>query len=161
MILEELPRLAAVIAVGDRPSQKERCVLTLDLAAQRKLAGPSGEIAVDPTMTAEVPAVQLNNSEDGSDLGGDDDDPVDDSELDPMGLDESTSRPTAGHIVLAASIDDLSQPCGTVLQIEPDGTGSVTNHLNETIQVTPVGVTEAFAHDMATRIADILTDSFL
>ncbi len=63
--------------------------------------------------------------------------------------------------MLADSIDELTQPCGTVLQIEPDGTGSVTNHLNETIQVTPIGVTEAFAHDMATRIADILTNSFL
>ena len=73
----------------------------------------------------------------------------------------TTSVPTPGYILLAESLDELTQPCGSVLQIEPDGTGLVTNHLNETIQVTPIGVTEAFAHDMATRIADILTDSFL
>ena len=67
----------------------------------------------------------------------------------------------SGMILLADSIEEIDQPCGTVLQIHPDGTASVTNHLNETIQVTPIGATEAFAHDMATRVADILTNSFL
>lgn len=72
-----------------------------------------------------------------------------------------TRRNSSAMILLADSIEEIDHPCGTVLQIHPDGTASITNHLNETIQVTPIGATEAFAHDMATRVADILTDSFL
>ncbi len=79
---------------------------------------------------------------------------------DPSRQPAATTNPS-GMILLADSIEEIDQPCGTVLQIHPDGTASVTNHLNETIQVTPIGATEAFAHDMATRVADILTNSFL
>ncbi len=102
-------------------------------------------VVVDPHPTTEVPVI------DPADVGG----------ADELGVLGSVRAQTPGYIVLAETVDELSRPCGTVLQIESDGTGSVTNHLNETIQVTPIGVTEAFAHDMATRIADILTDSFL
>ncbi|MDH3295979.1 MAG: hypothetical protein OER95_16805, partial [Acidimicrobiia bacterium] len=81
---------------------------------------------------------------------------------DPDTLDVADTHPAdGGLIILAESIEDVDVPCGTVLQIHPNGTGAITNHLNETIQVTPIGATEAFAHDMATRVADILTDSFL
>ena len=114
---------------------------------------PDAPIADDPQPTAEVPVVQAGGDDAGTidirEAAGDDQEP------------DYDRAPTSGYIVLADSVDELTQPCGTVLQIEPDGTGSVTNHLNETIQVTPIGVTEAFAHDMATRIADILTNSFL
>ena len=71
------------------------------------------------------------------------------------------TQESGAMILLADSLEEIDHPCGTVLQIHPDGTASITNHLNETIQVTPIGTTEAFAHDMATRVADILTDGFL
>ncbi len=99
----------------------------------------------DPSLTAEHPAVVIDA----------------DTDLDDLDLGRGETGLSPGYIILADSLEELTRPCGSVLQIEPDGTGSVTNHLNETIQVTPIGVTEAFAHDMATRIADILTDSFL
>ncbi len=108
------------------------------------------EIAVDPAPTADVPVLGPEATEPGRTNDAD--------ELDLLGSHET---PVPGYILLADSVDELTRTCGMILQIEPDGTGSVTNHLNETIQVTPIGVTEAFAHDMATRIADILTDSFL
>ncbi len=108
------------------------------------------EIAVDPAPTADVPEIGPEATEPGRLNDAD--------ELDLLGSHET---PVTGYILLADSVDELTRTCGMILQIEPDGTGSVTNHLNETIQVTPIGVTEAFAHDMATRIADILTDSFL
>ncbi|MDH3300920.1 MAG: hypothetical protein OES24_10475 [Acidimicrobiia bacterium] len=129
-------------------------------------------IVHDPAATGEVPVVRVDG-DDGNDTDSDgtnSDDPDDETDnegtdavFSPDAVDEvgSARGLIPGYIVLADSVDELTQPCGTVLQIEPDGTGSVTNHLNETIQVTPIGVTEAFAHDMATRIADILTNSFL
>ncbi len=104
-------------------------------------AGPDDDVDDDLANTAEIPVTE--------------------SDVDDLDALDAVEAIAPGYIVLAESLDELTQPCGSVLQIEADGTGMVTNHLNETIQVTPIGVTEAFAHDMATRIADILTDSFL
>ena len=44
-----------------------------------------------------------------------------------------------GMIALAETVQELPDNCGTILQIQANGTGTVTNHLGETIQVTPIG----------------------
>lgn len=123
----------------------------MELDSERSTDVDDDGIAIDPEPTGEVPVIGDGGIDQNAGEEGDD-------ELDVLG---SVQTLTPGYIVLAETLDELTQPCGTVLQIESDGTGSVTNHLNETIQVTPIGVTEPFAHDMATRIADILTNSFL
>lgn len=78
--------------------------------------------------------------------------------FDSAGLDhEKVMNNEMGLIVIAETVDELPSYCGTIMQIDTDGTCHVANHLGETVPGTPIGVTEAFAHDMATRIADVLS----
>ena len=129
--------------VRTEPAGETEAEADVDVDVDVETDGGDAGVSAEPEGTAESPVIDLTDPDD----------------LDVLGA--ASQALTPGYIVLADTLEELTQPCGTVLQIEPDGTGSVTNHLNETIQVTPIGVTEAYAHDMATRIADILTDSFL
>lgn len=63
-----------------------------------------------------------------------------------------------GLIALATEEAELPEGCGTVLGLHADGSADITNHLGETVPGTPIGVTQAFALDMASRIADIVAD---
>ncbi len=82
---------------------------------------------------------------------------VDGSEhLEPAGLSLGDAGPDSGLIVLGMDRSSVPDGCATYIGISDDGRATVTNHFNEEISATPIGVTEAFAHDMATRIADIL-----
>ncbi len=76
--------------------------------------------------------------------------------LEPAGLSIGDSGPDSGLIVLGMDRSSVPDGCATYIGIADDGRATVTNHFNEEISATPIGVTEAFAHDMATRIADIL-----
>jgi hypothetical protein len=55
----------------------------------------------------------------------------------------------AGAVILADSVEDLPSYCGTVLQVDGAGGGLLTNHLGHIINGTPIGVTTAFASDVA------------
>lgn len=82
------------------------------------------------------------------------------SHYDKAGLDQDeVDSGRLGLIALAVDETELPKRCGTVLQLHADGSAAVTNHLGETIPGTPIGVTQAFALDMATRIADLLADT--
>lgn len=76
--------------------------------------------------------------------------------LEPAGLSVADAGPDYGIIVLGPNRSSVPDGCATYIAAGDDGTAIVTNHLGEEISATPIGVTEAFAHDMATRIADIL-----
>lgn len=76
--------------------------------------------------------------------------------LETAGLSIGNAGPKNGIIVLAPDRESIPDGCATYIAAEDGGTAVVTNHLGEEISATPIGVTEAFAHDMATRIADIL-----
>lgn len=64
-----------------------------------------------------------------------------------------------GLIALGETIDDIPPYCGTVLQVEADGTGAVTNHLGQRIGGTPVGITTDYAVQMARRINYVMSKS--
>jgi hypothetical protein len=79
--------------------------------------------------------------------------------FDGAGLDhEAVQNNEMGLIVLAESLDDLPEYCGTILQITPDGRCQVSNHLGEQIIGTPIGVTAGFAAATAAAITDAVGD---
>ncbi len=149
--------LPAIMSTGDDSPY----MVTIIDGADGALADEAAREAADEAAGDSTDDADPTGATDQADVGADDPYPTGEVPLVNLDAGGDSESPTAGCIVLADSVDELSRPCGTVLQVEPDGTGSVTNHLNETIHVTPIGVTEAFAHDMATRITDILTKSFL
>lgn len=73
------------------------------------------------------------------------------------GLDqEMVKRNEMGLIVLGETIDDLPEYCGSVLQIDPDGSCTVTNHLGEQVVGTPIGVPTTLASEIALDVAAAL-----
>ena len=63
-----------------------------------------------------------------------------------------------GLIVLAESLDELPEYCGTVLELLPTGECRVTNHLGEQVSGTPIGVAANFAAATAAMIKDAVGD---
>lgn len=77
--------------------------------------------------------------------------------FDSAGFDhDKVKRNEMGLIVLGNTIDDLPEYCGTVLQVGPDGSCTVTNHLGEQVMGTPIGITTALATETAMDIATAL-----
>ena len=71
---------------------------------------------------------------------------------------ESVKQNEMGLIVLAESVDDLPDYCGTVLELTPEGQCRVTNHLGEQVNGTPIGVTTNFAASVASLVRDAVGD---
>ncbi len=71
---------------------------------------------------------------------------------------EAVKNNEMGLIVLAETLDELPDYCGTILLISPDGQCQVTNHLGERISGTPIGVTTDFAVAAATIIREAVGD---
>ncbi|MEM9655326.1 MAG: hypothetical protein AAGA65_24755 [Actinomycetota bacterium] len=71
---------------------------------------------------------------------------------------EAVKNNEMGLIVLAESVDDLPDYCGTVLEITSDGQCRVTNHLGEQITGTPIGVTTRFAASLAGMVREAVGD---
>lgn len=63
-----------------------------------------------------------------------------------------------GLIVLAESFDELPDGCGTIVEITPNGQCRVTNHLNEQIVGTPIGVTGSFAASTSALVRQAVGD---
>ncbi len=63
-----------------------------------------------------------------------------------------------GLIVLAESFDELPDDCGTIVEITPNGQCRVTNHLNEQIVGTPIGVTGSFAASTSALVRQAVGD---
>ncbi|MGF1600277.1 MAG: hypothetical protein ACFCVK_25830 [Acidimicrobiales bacterium] len=61
-----------------------------------------------------------------------------------------------GLVVLADSVEDLPSNCGTVLQVDVDGAGLLTNHLGHIIAGTPVGVDTGTAAILATALRALM-----
>jgi hypothetical protein len=79
--------------------------------------------------------------------------------FDGAGLDhDAVQRHELGLIVLAETLDELPEYCGTILQITPDGRCQVSNHLGEQVVGTPIGVTAGFAAATAAVITDAVGD---
>jgi hypothetical protein len=62
----------------------------------------------------------------------------------------------AGVVFLADSVEDLPSYCGTVLQVDGVGSGLLTNHLGNIITGTPIGITTAFASEMAADLVAVM-----
>ncbi len=71
---------------------------------------------------------------------------------------EAVKNNEMGLIVLAETLEELPDYCGTVLLISPDGQCQVTNHLGERVSGTPIGVTADFAVAAAAIIRDAVGD---
>ncbi len=71
---------------------------------------------------------------------------------------EAVKNNEMGLIVLAETLDELPDYCGTILLISPDGQCQVTNHLGERVSGTPIGVTTDFAVAAATIIREAVGD---
>jgi hypothetical protein len=71
---------------------------------------------------------------------------------------ESVKQNEMGLIVLAESVDDLPDYCGTVLELTPEGQCRVTNHLGEQVNGTPIGVTTNFAASLAGMVREAVGD---
>ncbi len=81
------------------------------------------------------------------------------SHFEGAGLDPAkVLRNEMGLIVLAQSLDELPDYCGTILQISADGRCQVSNHMGEQALGTPIGVTAGFAGEAAVRLAGIIGD---
>lgn len=71
---------------------------------------------------------------------------------------ESVKQNEMGLIVLAETVDDLPDYCGTVLELTSDGQCRVTNHLGEQVTGTPIGVTTSFAASLAGMVREAVGD---
>lgn len=71
---------------------------------------------------------------------------------------EAVKKNEMGLIVLADSVDDLPDYCGTVLELTSDGQCRVTNHLGEQVTGTPIGVTVSFAASLAGIVREAVGD---
>ena len=72
---------------------------------------------------------------------------------------EAVKNNEMGLIVLAESLNDLPDYCGTILLVSNDGHCQITNHLGERIAGTPIGVTSEFAAAAATIVHDAIGDT--
>jgi hypothetical protein len=74
--------------------------------------------------------------------------------FDGAGLDhETVRRNEMGLIALGQTLDDLPDYCATVLQIDSAGRCTVTNHLGERVDGTPIGLAKSAAASLARSIA--------
>ena len=71
---------------------------------------------------------------------------------------EAVKNNEMGLIVLAETLEELPDYCGTILLISPDGQCQVTNHLGERVSGTPIGVTADFAVAASAIIRDAVGD---
>ena len=62
----------------------------------------------------------------------------------------------AGAVFLAESVEELPSYCGTVLQVDGAGSGLLTNHLGHIIAGTPIGITTAFAAELADDLMAVM-----
>ena len=62
----------------------------------------------------------------------------------------------AGAVFLADSVEELPSYCGTVLQVDGGGSGLLTNNLGNIIAGTPIGITTAFAAEMADDLMTVM-----
>ncbi|MEM7275486.1 MAG: hypothetical protein AAF547_20590 [Actinomycetota bacterium] len=63
-----------------------------------------------------------------------------------------------GLIVLADSLDELPEYCGTVLELMANGECRVTNHLGEQVAGTPIGVAANYASATAAMVKEAIGD---
>jgi hypothetical protein len=63
----------------------------------------------------------------------------------------------AGLVVLADAVEQLPSYCGTVLQLDRDGGGLLTNHRGQVFKGTPIGMTESTTQELATDLVRVLT----
>ncbi|MGH1489066.1 MAG: hypothetical protein ACRBK7_06665 [Acidimicrobiales bacterium] len=79
--------------------------------------------------------------------------------FDGAGLDaEAVKNNEMGLVVLADTVEDLPDYCGTVLQLTPEGQCQVTNHLGEQIVGTPIGVAASFASMTGAALREAIGD---